>query len=189
VRTLPAEVVDMTDGRAALGRWGEDVAAQHLAASGAQVLARNWRCREGEIDLVVRDPDGTLVFCEVKTRSAYTHMRIKASEKLLSLDVLYTDERIEKGPLVCVQLYFDGARTGETCDRKHRDPDERWQVGTVDMASGKLLEPAITTGTGAGADGGNAGNTDAGKTKKPLVVKQPIPKPPIPPKPLPSPKQ
>ncbi len=127
--------------------------------------------------------------CEVKTRSAYTHMRIKASEKLLSLDVLYTDERIEKGPLVCVQLYFDGARTGETCDRKHRDPDERWQVGTVDMASGKLLEPAITTGTGAGADGGNAGNTDAGKTKKPLVVKQPIPKPPIPPKPLPSPKQ
>ena len=60
----------MTDDRAALGRWGEDVAAQHLAASGAQVLARNWRCREGEIDLVVRDPDGTLVFCEVKTRSS-----------------------------------------------------------------------------------------------------------------------
>ncbi len=60
----------MTDGRVDLGRWGEDLAAQHLTATGAQVLARNWRCREGEIDLVVLDPDGTLIFCEVKTRSS-----------------------------------------------------------------------------------------------------------------------
>ena len=122
--------------------------------------------------------------CEVKTRSAYTHMRLKASDKKTPLDVLYTDERIEKGPLVCVQLYFDGARTGETCDRKHRDPDERWQVGVVDMTSGKLVEPALA-GADAGADGGNA---DGGTTKKPPVVKQPIPKAQIPPKP-PSPKQ
>lgn len=55
--------------RAALGAWGEQHAAEHYAARGAEVLARNWRCREGEIDLVVREPDGTLVFCEVKTRS------------------------------------------------------------------------------------------------------------------------
>jgi hypothetical protein len=123
--------------------------------------------------------------CEVKTRSAYTHMRLKASEKQLPLDVLYTDERIEKGPLVCVQLYFDGARTGETCDRKHRDADERWQVGVVDMATGKLVESSAgSADAGAGTDGGS---TDAGTTKPP-VVKQPIPKPPIPPKP-PSPKQ
>jgi putative endonuclease len=54
----------------ALGRWGEDLAAQHLSAAGMTVLARNWRCREGEIDLVARDLDGTIVFCEVKTRSS-----------------------------------------------------------------------------------------------------------------------
>lgn len=122
--------------------------------------------------------------CEVKTRSAYTHMKLKASDKHVPLDVLYTDERIEKGPLVCIQLYFDGTRTGETCDRKHRDPDERWLVGAVDMATGKLLE-STPSAPDAGAGGGNA---DAGATKKPPVVKQPIPKPPIP-KPLPSPKQ
>ena len=57
------------DGRAALGRWGEDLAVQHLEATGAQVLARNWRCREGELDVVALERDGTLVFCEVKTRS------------------------------------------------------------------------------------------------------------------------
>lgn len=55
--------------RAELGAYGEGLAAGHFEAAGARVLARNWRCREGELDLVVLEPDGTLVFCEVKTRS------------------------------------------------------------------------------------------------------------------------
>ena len=54
---------------AALGRYGEDLAAQHLEAAGLRLLDRNWRCREGELDAVAREPDGTLVFVEVKTRS------------------------------------------------------------------------------------------------------------------------
>ena len=54
---------------AALGRYGEQLAAEHLTALGMTVLARNWRCRQGELDLVLRDTDGTVVFCEVKTRS------------------------------------------------------------------------------------------------------------------------
>jgi putative endonuclease len=53
--------------RAALGRYGEDVAARHLTAAGLTVLARNWRCREGEVDIVALDGD-ILVVCEVKTR-------------------------------------------------------------------------------------------------------------------------
>lgn len=54
---------------AELGRWGEDLAAAHLAAVGMQVLARNWRCRQGELDLVAQEADGTVVFVEVKTRA------------------------------------------------------------------------------------------------------------------------
>jgi len=54
----------------ALGRWGEDLAAQHLTAAGLEVLERNWRCREGELDVVARESDGTVVFVEVKTRSS-----------------------------------------------------------------------------------------------------------------------
>lgn len=53
--------------RAAVGRYGEDVAVRHLAACGYQVLARNWRCRVGEIDVVALDGP-VVVVCEVKTR-------------------------------------------------------------------------------------------------------------------------
>jgi putative endonuclease len=58
--------------RQALGAQGEELAARHLRGAGLEILARNWRCREGEIDIVARDgtvPGGeVLVICEVKTR-------------------------------------------------------------------------------------------------------------------------
>lgn len=54
--------------RAALGAYGEQVAERHLVQAGMVVLDRNWRCDEGEIDLVLREA-GVLVVCEVKTRS------------------------------------------------------------------------------------------------------------------------
>jgi len=52
-----------------LGRRGEDLAAGHLAASGLTIVERNWRCSQGEIDIVALD-NGELVFVEVKTRSS-----------------------------------------------------------------------------------------------------------------------
>ena len=56
------------DTRVTIGRYGEKVAARWLTEAGMTVLERNWRCREGEIDIVARDADA-LVVCEVKTRS------------------------------------------------------------------------------------------------------------------------
>jgi putative endonuclease len=50
------------------GNRGEDAAARWYLDRGYEVLDRNWRCREGEIDLVARR-DRTVVFCEVKTRT------------------------------------------------------------------------------------------------------------------------
>ena len=51
-----------------LGRKGEDLAAQHLQQLGLVVLSRNWRCREGELDIVATDRRKVVV-CEVKTRA------------------------------------------------------------------------------------------------------------------------
>jgi putative endonuclease len=53
----------------AVGRYGENVAVAHLSDAGLEILARNWRCDEGEIDIVARER-GAIVICEVKTRSS-----------------------------------------------------------------------------------------------------------------------
>ena len=50
-----------------LGVHGERIAAAYLTSAGLRLLDRNWRCREGELDIVARERDA-LVFCEVKTR-------------------------------------------------------------------------------------------------------------------------
>jgi putative endonuclease len=52
----------------ARGRWGEERAARWYAAEGFTVLARNWRVRAGELDLVV-SRDDLIVFVEVKSRA------------------------------------------------------------------------------------------------------------------------
>lgn len=54
------------------GARGEDWAEQVLSEAGMFVIDRNWRCREGEIDLIAIDEvdgESTLVFCEVKYRT------------------------------------------------------------------------------------------------------------------------
>ncbi|MFI5428062.1 YraN family protein [Aeromicrobium sp. UC242_57] len=56
----------------AVGTYGERVAADHLRGIGMVVLATNWTCQFGEIDIVARD-GATLVICEVKTRTSHGH--------------------------------------------------------------------------------------------------------------------
>jgi len=57
----------VVDRRRALGVSGEDAVAAWYEANGYEVVARNWRCREGELDLIARKGP-TLAVCEVKTR-------------------------------------------------------------------------------------------------------------------------
>lgn len=69
----------------AIGDAAESLAAAWLAARGLTLLERNYRvargpgARGGEIDLILRDRDGTLVFCEVRARRSAAHGGAAAS--------------------------------------------------------------------------------------------------------------
>jgi putative endonuclease len=71
--------------RQARGRAAEDAALAHLQRAGLVLVARNYRvargphARGGEIDLIVRDRDGTLVFVEVRARADARHGGAAAS--------------------------------------------------------------------------------------------------------------
>jgi putative endonuclease len=107
----------MAGGRQKLGKWGESVAAVHLEAKGYEILARNWRCSKGEIDLVAQAGQ-ELVFVEVKTRKGRDTgtpeegLTYQKGKKLMELALLYlaeydleADWRVD---LVAVELDRDG---------------------------------------------------------------------------------
>ena len=55
--------------RVARGKWAEDLVSRWYEQHGYVIVARNWRCRRGELD-VVACKDGVLVVCEVKARAS-----------------------------------------------------------------------------------------------------------------------
>ena len=58
-----------TFNRQELGALGEQIAVDHLAGQGLSILARNWRCRYGELDIIAAEDAHTVIFVEVKTRT------------------------------------------------------------------------------------------------------------------------
>ena len=68
------------------GDAAEDLALQHLQQAGLKLLTRNYRTPGrggGEIDLILRDRDGTLVFAEVRARASASHGGAAASVSAL----------------------------------------------------------------------------------------------------------
>src|SRR5579862_2430801 len=65
----PSVVAVTGDQRKSIGARGEQLAAEHLERRGYAIVARNFRTRWGELDLVACDGE-TLLFCEVKTLRA-----------------------------------------------------------------------------------------------------------------------
>lgn len=62
------------------GRWGEDIAAEYLAANGYAIADRNWRCGHYEIDIIAYK-GSRIIFVEVKTRSDNDEDPLEAVDK------------------------------------------------------------------------------------------------------------
>jgi len=95
--------------RRALGSYGERVAARYLVGQGMIVLDRNWRCKAGELDLVLRDRDDVVV-CEVKTRSSVgfgpplSAVGPAKYQRLRQLSLLWVEGRNLERPAIRIDL-------------------------------------------------------------------------------------
>jgi len=103
-----------------LGAFGERVAAAHLEAKGYRIRARNFRCREGEIDIVAEDGD-CLVFVEGRTRRGDAFGTPAESVTVAK----------ERRLLTVARAYL----------QQHNDvpPNQRIDVVAVELSRGRLL--------------------------------------------------
>jgi putative endonuclease len=105
-----------------LGRQGEQTAVEYLKSAGFRILDRNWRCAEGELDIVAAQ-GRSLVVCEVKTRSGN---RYGSPLEAISRDKRRRLRRLAVSWLVAHGVLFDKVRVdviGIT-----REPSGRFSV-------------------------------------------------------------
>jgi len=100
----------VTHARRALGADGEAAVAAWYTDHGYEVVERNWRCRTGELDLIVRR-GRTFVFCEVKTRSSDAFgAPVEAVTKAKQTRLRHLAARwLEDAPLRPTEIRFDVA--------------------------------------------------------------------------------
>lgn len=107
-----------------LGQMGEDAACRLIKAKGMEVLARNYRCKKGEIDIIARD--GKIIcFVEVKTRSISTKSRPgkgltnKQKKRIYNASKRYLKE-LDQTEAICrydlIELRFD---TYDFCEARY----------------------------------------------------------------------
>jgi putative endonuclease len=108
--------------RAQLGALGEQLAVDHLSSLGLRIMARNWRCRYGEIDVIAEDTGRTVVFVEVKTRTgdgfgglaqAVTPQKVRRLRRLAGLWLAGQEQRWP-----AIRLDVIGVRVG-----RRREPE------------------------------------------------------------------
>ena len=100
----------MTQARRALGASGEEAVAAWYVSRGYEVVERNWRCRAGELDLILRR-NRTFVFCEVKTRSSDAFgAPVEAVSRSKQVRLRHLAARwLEEAPMRPTEIRFDVA--------------------------------------------------------------------------------
>jgi putative endonuclease len=113
----------MTTPKQKIGAIGEALAQAHLKRNGYDIVALNWRCKHGEIDIVARASNGILAFCEVKTRKG---TNVEDAQ-------LNFTERKRSRLLATIYAYLS-----EQCL-----PDEGWRVDLIAIALPYDADPIL----------------------------------------------
>jgi putative endonuclease len=118
----------VSDARRVVGDAGEDAVAAWYRARDYEIVARNWRVRAGEIDVIARRA-GVVVFCEVKTRrsdefgSPAEAVTARKRSRLRGLAI----EWLDKSGTRAADLRFDVAAV-------HPDGRGNWIVEVIEHA-------------------------------------------------------
>ncbi len=104
-----------------LGRFGENLAANHLVAKGYTIVQRNWHCKAGEIDIVAQLGD-ELVFAEVRTRRSHSTEAAFASVDMKK------QERLQKAAFAYIEAHA---------------PDALWRIDVVAVAVPNRGKPIV----------------------------------------------
>lgn len=70
-----------------LGKLGENLACEHLVNKGYKLVARNFRQKWGELDIIAKAPDKTLVFIEVKTMQKAGEQGLKPEDQMTAAKI------------------------------------------------------------------------------------------------------
>lgn len=126
IRIALTEKETMPIDKIAIGRMGEEAAVKLLKKNGCKIIAQNFRCRWGELDIIAKDGD-TLVFVEVKTRGSDAFGRPGAS----------VDARKQQRMITASSIYMSD--NGIAVD----DTFIRFDVIEVDTNGGKVSKVGI----------------------------------------------
>ncbi len=102
------------------GKEAEDLACRHLRSQGMRIVARNWRWRGGEVDIVARDGP-TLVFVEVKARTGEGHGSAAEAVTAWKRDRLWRTALAYLGGKAEVPVRFDVVAVGPDGVKHIRD--------------------------------------------------------------------
>lgn len=106
------------------GERGEQLATDYLKRQGYSILARNWRCKRGEIDIIAQSSTGDLAFVEVRTRHATNTER--AFESI--------SPPKQKRLIAATRLYLNTVITG---------PKPNWRIDVIAVALRRGMTPII----------------------------------------------
>lgn len=120
-----------------LGQFGENLACEYLIDNGYKIIERNFRQKWGEIDIIAKAPDKTLVFVEVKTLRDYSLRRgsgqaAQAPEKQLQPEDQLTSAKLQK--LQKTASLYSGHYPEKVSDEKG------WRIDLVALRLGSSTE-------------------------------------------------